>query len=182
MKKMFCMLLAAFLLLTGCQAPANEITAPDETTAPAQTQAPTTVPAETEPFATILLPQEGELAFANPGKARITYTGIRSYVKYVTNPEELSDEEGLTGYDAAFFENNALLIVVETVSSGSVQLELESIEVSGDTASVSVKRSMSGDVGTADMATWMLWAEVEKGLDYEWTLKNASQLPMGEKY
>lgn len=179
MKKMFCMLLAAILLLTGCQTPVNETAAPDETTAPVQTQAPTTVPAETEPD---VAAREGELAFANPGKTRIAYTGNRSYVKYVTSVEELPREEALALYDAEFFEDHALLIVVETVSSGSVQLEMESIEVSGDTASVSVKRSMSGDVGTTDMATWMLWAEVDKGLDYTWTLKNASQLPMGEKY
>lgn len=181
MKKMFCMLLAALLLLAGCQASVSEN--PDETTVPpADTQASTTVPAETAPELVITLPGGEGLAFANPGKVRIDYTGNRSYVKYITSQEELPEEEALAGYDAAFFERSALLIVVETVGSGSVKLELESIQVSGNTASVSVKRSMSGDVGTADMATWLLWAEVDKGLDYEWTLKIASQLPMGEKY
>lgn len=181
MKKMFCMLLAALLLLAGCQAPASEN--PDDTTAPpTETQAPTTVPAETAPELVVTLPGGEGLAFANPGKVRIDYTGNRSYVKYITSPEELPEEEALAGFDAAFFERSALLIVVETVGSGSVKLEIESIQVSGGTASVSVKRSMSGDVGTTDMATWLLWAEVDKGLDYEWTLKNASQLPMGEKY
>ena len=33
-----------------------------------------------------------------------------------------------------------------------------------------------------DLATWMLWAEVEAGLELNWVLANASQLPQGEKY
>jgi hypothetical protein len=41
---------------------------------------------------------------------------------------------------------------------------------------------MEGDVATTDMATWMLWAEVDKGLDCEWTLANATELPAGELY
>ena len=176
MKKILCLLLAV-LLLAGCQSPAAETTQ-----APTLPQVTESIPAETDPDAAAKLPQAGELGFANPGKARIAYTGNRSYVQYVTSVEDLPDEKALSGYDAAFFESGALLIVVETVNSGSVQLEIESIKLSGNTAEVCVKRTMDGDIGTADMATWMLWAEVEKGLEYTWTLENASQPPQGEKY
>lgn len=181
MKKMFCILLAALLLLSGCQTSVQETTAAPETTEPA-TLPLTSLPPEADPEVAVTLPKAGGVAFTNPGKARIAYTGNRSYVKYVTSVEDLPQEEALAGFDAAFFEEKALLIVVETASSGSVQMEIESILVFEDTATVSLKRSMTGDFGTADMATWLLWVEVEQGLDYTWILENASQLPQGEKY
>lgn len=185
MKKMFCILLALMLLLAGCaevEQPGETTAAPRETTQPEETTFPTLAP-DAPVIGPILGDTEGEeAAFANPGKVRIEYQGNRSYVRYVTSVGELPPEGSWEGYDADYFQTRALLIVVETVASGSVQLELESIRISGGNASVSIKRSMSGDVGTSDMATWMLWAEVDKGLDFTWTLANASQLPAGEKY
>lgn len=178
MKKILCLLLAV-LLLAGCQSPAVETTAAP-TVAPTQAEVPESIPQETVSDNV----KTGQLAFANPGKTRITYTptGAQSFVRYVTSVEELPDVEALAGYDAAFFEEKALLILVETVASGSVKLEIEGIRVDGDSAIVSLKRTMEGDFGTADMATWMLWAEVEKDLDYTWTMENASPPPQGEKY
>lgn len=194
MKKMICAVLALLLILTGCQAAGGETTLPETQVPDAET---TQAPEETEPMETVAatLPETGlitgpvmggmegeELPFENAGKIRLNYEGNRSYVRYVTKVEDLPGEGSWTGYDEAFFETKALLIVVETLNSGSVQVDMESILVNGNTAGISIKRTMSGDVGTADMATWMLWAEVEKGLEYEWTLVNASQLPEGEKY
>lgn len=176
MKKIICLLLAV-LLLTGCQNPAAETTG-----ASTQAQIPESTPAETGPDEGIAKPQKGELAFANPGKVRVAYTGNVVDIKYITSVDQLPNEEALAGYDAEFFENHALLIVVETQSSGSVQLEIESIKVSGDTAIVDIKRTMTGEAGTTDMATWMLWAEVEKGLDYTWCIKDRALSPAGEKY
>lgn len=180
MKKMFCILLAALLLLSGCQTSVQETTAPqtsEEATLPLAS-----LPPEADPEVAVTLPKTDGLTFANPGKARITYTGNRSYVKYVTSVEDLPQEEALAAFDEAFFEEKALLIVVETANSGSVHMELESILVFEGTATVSLKRSMTSDFGTADMATWLLWVELEQGLDYTWVLENASQLPQGEKY
>lgn len=189
MKKTICMLLAALLLLTGCQSSAPETTAPEGTDASQETTAAPTESAVPEVTMGETLPdmviggQEGEsLWFQNPGKIRIDYTGDRRYVHYITSVDELPAEEGLEHYDEAFFEEYALVIVVETVGSGSLQLEIGSISVTGDTASVCLERTMPGDVGTTDMATWMLWAEVEKDLNYTWTLENASQMTEGEKY
>ena len=174
MKKFFCFLLALTFLLTGC----GSVDQGEKEDSASQLLTP--VELETAPMAG----NEGglELAFANPGKIRILYQGNLSYVKYITSVEQLPDTEVLADYDAAFFETKALLIVVETVSSGSVQLELDAIRVSDGNASVCVKRTMSGDAGTTDMATWMLWAEVDRGLEYTWTLANSTNLPAGEKY
>lgn len=196
MKKLICAILTLMLVLTGCQGAADETTAPSGEIHPQETtQAPdehsdqpleTTVPTLPEGgfnSGPVMGGQEGEtLPFENAGKVRLTYTGNRSYVRYVTRVEDLPPEGSWTGYDEAYFETGALLIVVETLNSGSVQVDLESILLDGNTASVNIKRTMTGEVGTSDMATWMFWAEVEKGLEYEWTLANATQLPEGEKY
>ena len=195
MKKMFCIVLALLLVLTGCQTAGGETTPPIETTSPVETTlAPTegTQPQETtfptlpesgfQPNPGIGGPEGESLPFENGGKTRLTYEGNRSYVRYVTSVEQLPAEGSWSGYDASYFETKALLIVVETLNSGAVQVELESILVAGNTASVNLKRTLDGEVGTSDMATWMLWAEVEKGLDYEWTLQNDGQRPVGELY
>lgn len=192
MKKMICFALACMLLLTGCRAAASGTTPPETTLEPTvptteETQSQVTtfpsLPEGTFGIDPILGELEGELLpFENAGKVRLNYEGNRSYVRYVTSVEDLPPEGSWTGYDEEYFETKALLIVVETLNSGTVQVELESIIVDGDTAYVNVSRTMDGDVGTSDMATWMFWAEVEKGLEYDWTLLNASQLPAGELY
>lgn len=184
MKKTICLILAALFLLSGCQTAVSGTTdAPETTVAPTET----TVPEITEPATIPQLPLGPQISgdglwFQNPGKTRLTYTGNRSYVRYITSFEDLPEEAAQAGYDPEFFENYALLVVVETVNSGSVQLEIESIHVSDNVASVNLKRTMSGDVGTADMATWMLWVEVEKGLTCQWTLPGATQQPEHSKY
>ena len=193
MKKFICLLLIAMVLLTAC-APAGGEILPGETTLPQGVTQPgqPTEPSQTVPdmkeTQSSLKPLPGgedglALTFANPGKVRITYQGNPGYVRYITSPEELPEEAALAGYDEAFFEQHALLVVVETVTSGSIRLELGSIILLGDTARVSLNREMSGEVGTADMATWMLWAEVEKGLDYSWELEGEDErFPGSSKY
>lgn len=182
MKKMICAILVLMLVLTGCQAPVGETTPSTQVTEPQETAFPTLPDIGLTPVPGTN-PQTGEaLAFENAGKVRLNYDGNRSYVLYVTSVEQLPSGGSWTGYDAEYFETKALLIVVETLNSGSVQVDLESILVDGDTAYVHIKRTMSGEVGTADMATWMLWAEVEADLELNWALANASQLPQGEKY
>ena len=192
MKRIICMFLM-MLFLTGCgtghpagtSAPAvttqpQPATSEPNLSEPEETLAWTevTVP-ETIPFATVDIgTAQGEpLEFANPGCQRVEYQGNRSFVRYVTSAEDLPGEEALGKYDAEFFRTQALVIVYETVSSGSVKLELEKIAVDGDVASVFIRRTMSGEVGTSDMATWLLWAEVEKDLVYSWEIANRSGLP-----
>jgi hypothetical protein len=40
-------------------------------------------------------------------------------------------------------------------------------------AVVKLSRKMNGQMGTADMATWLLWATVDKGLGLTWKLENS---------
>lgn len=192
MKKMICFVLTCMMLLTGCQAAGGETTPPETTLAPTVPTTEAVLPQEST-FPTLaedgfdpgpaLEDREGDvIPFENPGKVRLNYEGNRSYVRYVTSVDQLPKEGSWTGYDESFFETKALLIVVETLNSGTVQVELEDIRLVGDTAKVYIKRTMGGEVGTADMATWMFWAEVSRELDCDWTLVNASQLPVGELY
>ena len=193
MKKFTCLLLVLLLTLTACvpggeAAPSGETTLPQGVTQPGQPTEPSqTVPAMKEtqsPLKPLPGTEDGlALDFENPGKVRMEYQGNRSYVRYITCVEELPAEEALAAYDEAFFAEHALLLVVDTVTSGSIRVELGSIVLVGDTALVRLTRELPGEVGTDDMATWLLWAEVEKGLDCSWELEGkAEQFPGSSKY
>lgn len=140
---------------------------------PAESAVETTA-AETQPA----LPEEGEeivgteLKFENQGKQRVAYTGIVSNVLYVTSPDQLPKTEAFVRYDDTFFQDHALILVTDTVGSGSTQVRIGRITVSGGIAYVTLSRELPGQVGTADMATWQLWAEVEKDLRLQWKVAN----------
>jgi hypothetical protein len=107
------------------------------------------------------------------GRTRLTYQGNESTVKYITSVDELPDYEELAQYDANFFEENALVVVTESVNSGSVDTGILSISVEDEVASVSLYHETTGDNVTSDMATWLLWAVVDTGLDaYQWEVAN----------
>ena len=87
----------------------------------------------------------------------------------VTRVEDLPAYEALDGYrNAEYFATKALLVVVDTVTSGSVKVSIDSV----GNGTVTLAKEMSGDVGTADMATWLLWAEVDQGLTENWSITN----------
>ena len=176
MKKMICAILALLLVLTGCQASGGKEHHTGEPGKETQAITDSTVPEGSTGGSAVGKLEGNQLPFENAGKVRLSYTGSRSYVLYVTSVEDLPQEGTWDGYDEAYFETKALVIVVETLGSGSVQVDMESIVLNEGTATVSIRRTMEGDAGTSDMATWMLWAEVEQGLDYDWVLANANQL------
>ena len=109
-------------------------------------------------------------------RLRLTYNGNVSSALYVTSAAQLPDYPELSAYDDAFFKDHALVLVQESVSSGSVEVGIESVSLKADhTAVVALTHQGPGEgqVGTADMATWLLWAEVDTGLgDYQWTVAN----------
>ncbi len=109
---------------------------------------------------------------ASRGKLRLEYTGSRSSLTYVNSVDQLPDYAELAEYDAAFFEKHALLLVVDTESSGSIQVGFASIDPS--TGTVTLSREMNGDVGTMDMATWLLWAVIDRDDRVTWSLENPS--------
>ena len=189
-KKWLCLVLCP-LLLVGCAPAHPTATGPEQTaasteteaptsapTAPPTTQAtaaPTTAPSETSPRTTGPLttgPIETITNFSDPGKAPI---------RCVTSPGGLPAQLAGKGYDEAFFAQYALLVVTDTVNSGSIQVNIHSVTRDGDTVTVTLSKEMPGDVGTADMATWLLWATVSKDLaDCQWVL--AGGAPPSQDY
>ena len=165
MKKLICMLLAFVLVFSGCasSAPIEEPTEPQETLEATETDPPE-VTLHMEEKET-----EAAVETSATGAQRIEYKQNASSVRYITRVEDLPDYEALDGYrNAEYFQNNALLVVVDTVTSGSGQV---SIGFLGD-GTVTLAKEMSGTLGTADMATWLLWAEVDQGLTDTWTVTN----------
>lgn len=106
------------------------------------------------------------------GKVRIPYNGNRSSIVYVTSAASLPDYEGLKSYDDTYFQEHALVLIVETVNSGSIDVDILSVDMDDSTATVTLSHTRSSSVGTADMATWLIWVEVDSGLDYQWTIAN----------
>lgn len=113
-------------------------------------------------------------------KLRITYQqGVGNSVTCVSSVDELNrfglyGSDKLAAYDNNFFDSKALVLVKYTVNSGSTQLSLDSATQVSNMVSVHVDAQSSG-MGTSDMATWLLWAEVDKSLsDCQWVLDGAS--------
>lgn len=172
MRKLICMLLALTVVLCGC----TQAEQPRETTASEGTE-PVTVPFKEvdPPKATLPKGDRGEQETQLPkpmggtGAQRIEYKQNVSSVRYITRVEDLPDYEALDGYrNAEYFEKKALLVVLDTVTSGSVKVSIGTVGA----GTVTLGREMDGDVGTSDMAAWLLWAEVEQGLDYRWSVTN----------
>ena len=169
MKKLICGILALMLVFSGC-APSAPV---EETTEPAAEPQVTVEATEVDPPEMTLHIEEKEteppLVPSAAGAQRIEYKQNASSVRYVTRVEDLPPYEALDGYRTAeYFESKALLVVVDTVTSGSVKVSIESV----GNGTVTLGKEMSGDAGTADMATWLLWAEVEQGLTDTWTVTN----------
>ncbi len=178
MKKQFtAWMLILCLLLAGCQSAGNAqgdlVETPD---------LPGQILNAKEPTGVGYAETVGMLKFQAGGRLRIPYTGAASQVQYITSVEQLPDDEAFKKYDAEFFKTHALILVTQTTGSGSVQMDIESVYVEDGVAKVTLKQTMDGDVGTADMAAWLIWAEVEAGLNLQWqTVSNTmNELPKGE--
>lgn len=188
MKRILCILLVALLALSGCRSSAGEV----EPAVTQETQATESSEAveftqESEPDTGVAgenLPEDGgdTLTLGDGGCLRVPYTVNQSSVRYITSASQLPDYEELRGYDDAYFETKALLLVLESVGSGSVEVSIADVTVEGSRAVVTLSHELQGDLGTADMATWLLWAEVEAGLDCQWSVANPALKPEAESY
>ena len=174
MKKLICMVLAFVLVFSGCARQEAGSVPSDESVQSGSDASRNVDATEVDPPEVTLHTGEGqgiqEIQVAGAtGAERIEYKQNASSVRYITRVEDLPDYEALDGYrNKEYFENQALLVVVDTVTTGSVKV---SIGFLGN-GTVTLAKEMSGTVGTADMATWLLWAEVEQGLTESWTVTN----------
>lgn len=73
-----------------------------------------------------------------------------------------SFEEVVKKYDEKFFENNELLIVYKTSSSGSYRYEVADVVKTNNSLTVYVGQANSPEIGTDDMAGWFLYVEIPK--------------------
>lgn len=162
MKRWIALLLAA-LLLCGCETPGPPETVPSEA-----------MPRETMP--------DMDIPFRDSGKVRIPYTGGENWIRYVTSAEQLPEQEDLACYDAAFFRDNALVVLCVRFSSGSIEPAIGAITVRDNQATVTVERmAPEGDL-TDDMAAWLLWARVDRDLSCSFRLEDSFLSAGAEKY
>lgn len=176
LKPLFCAGCAACLLLAGCSGPTASVSA-----APAESDAAGSSQPEGTPGVGEVIggadfaPAPGDAVDDSAqGKARITYNGNESTVRYVTSVSELPAYQELEQYDDAFFQDHGLVVVTESVSSGSIDVDIDSIRDTDLGHSVVLYHSAPADdqAGTNDMVTWLLWAEVEPDLEGSWTVAN----------
>ena len=71
--------------------------------------------------------------------------------------------------------------MTQSVSSGSVDVSIKAIQKTetGYGVVLSYGDSRKDQVGTNDMATWLLWAETEQGQDGTWEIVNPALTPEG---
>ena len=176
-KRLLALALAAALcsVAAACGAKTDE----PGTDPPAKTDTPTAAPGGTQTVGDTgdgTVREDGSYVPGQVNRLRLTYNGNVSSALYVTSAAQLPDYPELSAYDDAFFKDHALVLVQESVSSGSVEVGIESISLKENHAAVVTlthQGPSEGQVGTADMATWLLWAEVDTGLeDYQWTVAN----------
>ena len=170
MRKYAAWILVICMLLAGCQS-----TGDGQSAAGAQTEPDAVLSDrfnEKEQHAI----SGSRVQFEGGGIQRIPYTGSVSTVKYITSVEQLPDHDAFKKYDAAFFQDKALVLVTQSTGSGSTRLEIDSLTVEDGKVKVKLKQTAGGDVGTADMATWLLWVEVSAGLELEWDMDATSKV------
>ena len=176
-KRLLTLVLAAALCIVAA-ACGTKNNAPGTDT-PTKTDTPTAAPGGTQTVGDTgngTVREDGSYVPGQVNRLRLTYNGNVSSALYVTSAAQLPDYPELSAYDDAFFKDHALVLVQESVSSGSVEVGIESVSLKDDhTAVVTLTHQGPGEeqVGTADMATWLLWTEVDTGLeDYQWTVAN----------
>lgn len=197
MKRTVCLflalLLALSLLAAGCRSSQEEAPSGCDGLPIDDSENETgIVTEETEPAATTLatvpkedmslLPRESDLEIAATGAIRVTYAGNVSSARYITSVSQLPDYPELAVYDEAYFQEHALVLVLETVTNGTVKVGISGIELDEKAASVQLSHEAQGEMGTTVMTTWLLWAEVEAGLEYSWSVGNPAVEPSNTSY
>ena len=151
------------LMTAGCRAVPPVETVPD-----------TSAPEEITHAQIQTQPETGMLIFRDGGRVRTSYQGNRASVRYITESAQLPQLDAFADFDDAFFGAHALVLVTYTTGSGSAKPEISAIEIHGETAQVKLDIRMPGGESTDDMATWLVWAVVDRDLAYDWILENGT--------
>jgi len=170
-KKWICLLLALTICfgLFGCNTAGNE--GPSEPSKPLDFDN-----IESRPLRPLIPPKDEDeetlLPWTNAGSSRVSYSTAISTVRYITAASQLPNYEVLNQYDEEFFATKALVLVMETVRSGSVKVGIEKIVIDGSLAQVTLSHEAQGDTTIPVTTAWLIWAEVERDLDYRWEVVN----------
>lgn len=183
MKQMLCIVLALILVaaMPGCaagmQEQNGEATPSESCPIIVETLDPENHPAipTTQPLPVQTIKMDAV------GGTRVNHTANVSSVRYITSADQLPDEAMLTQYDDVYFRSKALVLVLETVGSGSVRVGIESITIDANVALVTLTHELQGEADLPTVCTWMVWAEVEKDLDYRWQVTNPAMHDGTEK-
>lgn len=151
-KRLLALALAAALCIVAA-ACGTKNNAPDT---PAKTDTPTAAPGGTQTVGDTgdgTVREDGSYVPGQVNRLRLTYNGNVSSALYVTSAAQLPDYPELSAYDDAFFKGHALVLVQESVSSGSVEVGIESVSLKADHAAVVTLTHQGpgeGQVGTRD--------------------------------
>ncbi len=159
------------LSLLGCSQPQETPQGSIPSTAPS-TQPSN--PGKPLPGETVPTVPGTEVAFENPGVAKVQYSVNVSSVRYITEASQLPNYDALKKYDAAFFETKALVVILDSVSSGAIQPHVHSITFDNGKNTVVLGRDIDSTVTIPVMTTWLIWAEVERELPGSWMIHNPS--------
>lgn len=80
------------------------------------------------------------------------------YINVYFNPDEIIEN---SKYDETFFNTKALIIIGLRESSGSISHSVEKVVKSDSDITVVMKKNVP-NIGTADMAEWEIYIEVDK--------------------
>lgn len=154
--RVFALLMALCLLLAGCGVNSQ----------PTEESTPTSVQDTHGPLDLGI-----DVKFELLGAYSMSHTVNVSNVRYLTSASELPDYEELEQYDDAWFREHALLLIYESVAGSKTKVGVESIQLEDSVANITLSHNYDGE-GTASKRTWVLFLEVERGLEYEWKVVN----------
>ncbi len=165
-------LLVLCLILAACGADQPDATG-NSTAAPAGTTAAPNGGADPGGVGGLL--PDGTLAFQEGGQCEVPYSVNMSAVHYITSADMLPEQEELETYTESWFADHALLLIYETVRNPSLEVGVDSIALDGGQATVTLYHRPGENPSTTRLMTWLLWVEVDQGLECTWEVGNPAE-------
>ena len=183
-KRLLIVLLTLFLfgLLTSCQEKKSEVPSETEVSATTDFGGETQLGGKTEmpvsttkdylkhPLQPVYLSKAGQIRLEEPEVLpQIILIGSREELEH----QSFADDEQLTSYDEAFFEDKGLIFATFNARSGSTIVDFREVQRSDMDVTVALYGHYEG-MGTMDLAAFVIWAEIPKEwLEFSWHLENS---------